>query len=365
MGALRLYLALCVVAVHAGGTAWWPLHDGRHAVEIFYIISGFYMALVLSTRYADIRDFYASRALRIFPVYWLVLLGVVAFAAATGLASGRWQRLTLLLDSPLSRNGAAGVWLSSLSNVTLFGQDWMYFLSDRAGEGLRFTAFPYSDPQPLWAYALNPPSWTVAVELTFYLLAPFLNRLTTPWLAAIALASAGARVAAIGAFDLTFDPWTYRFFPFELMNFVLGMLAYRAYAHFRGRPVALKWNVGGGALAIVALAALQLGAERWLQARWGEYATLLSYVFWAAAIAVVFRFSQRNERDRLLGELSYPVYLVHWTICVSLRAVLEPRGAPPVIVFLAAAGLSVLLSIGLYRWAVAPIDAYRRRLAVA
>jgi peptidoglycan/LPS O-acetylase OafA/YrhL len=54
VGVLRLVLALSVVASHAGD--YWPTAlsgvGGSVAVEIFFAMPGFYMALVLSRTYA-------------------------------------------------------------------------------------------------------------------------------------------------------------------------------------------------------------------------------------------------------------------------------------------------------------------------
>ena len=70
MGLLRTLLALLVVCDHVR-----PLH-GHHveilghgsgfAVKAFFIISGFYMTMVLHGQYRDrpVRDFYASRLTR-------------------------------------------------------------------------------------------------------------------------------------------------------------------------------------------------------------------------------------------------------------------------------------------------------------
>jgi peptidoglycan/LPS O-acetylase OafA/YrhL len=42
---------------------------------MFFMISGLYMALILSDKYRrSLKTFYVNRALRIFPTYWLVLL---------------------------------------------------------------------------------------------------------------------------------------------------------------------------------------------------------------------------------------------------------------------------------------------------
>ena len=74
MGLIRTLLAIAVVLNHI------PPYDGIHlihgplAVEAFFVISGFYMAFVLSERYdGQVGSFYWARALRIFPMYWALL----------------------------------------------------------------------------------------------------------------------------------------------------------------------------------------------------------------------------------------------------------------------------------------------------
>jgi peptidoglycan/LPS O-acetylase OafA/YrhL len=77
MGCFRLFLALSVLASHYW---FWRINfwmGAYIAVTAFYVISGFYMSLVLDTKYTGRRGlltFYSNRALRLFPVYWIVLL---------------------------------------------------------------------------------------------------------------------------------------------------------------------------------------------------------------------------------------------------------------------------------------------------
>ena len=75
MGLLRTILALLVVGSHLGAFG-----GATFAVKGFFIISGFYMALVISTRYhkLPVGDFYASRLLRLLPLYWVIGLLTVA-----------------------------------------------------------------------------------------------------------------------------------------------------------------------------------------------------------------------------------------------------------------------------------------------
>ena len=83
MGWMRFLLAVAVVFHHSTTPGNIPLVDGHQAVRLFYIISGFYMALILGKKYPLNRQglwiFYTNRAARIFPVYWVVLIGAAAF----------------------------------------------------------------------------------------------------------------------------------------------------------------------------------------------------------------------------------------------------------------------------------------------
>ena len=77
MGFLRLLLAISVVAAHTGPFFGTSLLPGNYAVESFFMISGFYMALVLSSKYIgenSVFYFYTNRYIRVFPTYFFVLI---------------------------------------------------------------------------------------------------------------------------------------------------------------------------------------------------------------------------------------------------------------------------------------------------
>jgi len=73
IGILRLFLAFCVIAGHSQMTVFGVLGPNWSvwAVQIFFVISGFYMALILNTSYRTlpVKSFYFSRAVRIYPTY--------------------------------------------------------------------------------------------------------------------------------------------------------------------------------------------------------------------------------------------------------------------------------------------------------
>src|SRR6267154_1532992 len=80
MGLLRLIFALFVLIYHCGQFDSIGFMQGPEAVQSFYIISGFYMGLILNEKYVTANSyklFISNRFLRIFPTYWIVLVLIV------------------------------------------------------------------------------------------------------------------------------------------------------------------------------------------------------------------------------------------------------------------------------------------------
>lgn len=368
MGQLRLYLALCVVAAHSNAIFPWPTAGAREAVQIFFIVSGFYMQLVFG-KYKTIGEFYASRALRIFVPYYTVLGLVMAASLISGwISSKHWIAFEHFATSPLEKNGLAGVALTSLSNLTIFFQDWILFLQQDAGESLHFTKNVFRSDTPLYEYLLIPQAWSVGLELTFYLFVPFLARLKTPALTGLCLISLAARIGGYEALGLRHDPWTYRFFPFELALFGFGMLACRTYA--AGGGYRIPWDMrtparyAVGAVALWALFALMATAVSMAAVRTSlTYAVLASYLVWAALLPTLFRTFRDSSMDREIGELSYPIYLLHLALIVFLRIALKELQIPKIYLGILSGIASVATAALLYHYILKPLEMARHRLA--
>ncbi len=325
MGILRIYLALCVVAAHSTRIAFWPMHTGHEAVQIFFMISGFYMELVYD-KYATVREFYTSRALRIFLPYWVVLASVVGLSVLLGLMSGNWAEL-----APYGHfrdtNGVAGVTLAGISNVTIFFQDTLMFLRDGGG-GLAFASDFRADANPLWYFLLIPQAWSISVELQFYLLVPLLAKLRDKWLVTILLLSMAARLYVYEGLGWKHDPWTSRFTPFEISFFLLGILACRFWKRRRAFFERLetlgesKRILRYGAILLVCLASklLVVALAKWFDR---AYVDLVMAAVWALVLPALFSLSRKDGLDRWIGELSYPVYLVHFFIIGLLELALH------------------------------------------
>ena len=113
---LRALAVIAVLAFHAGGY----LPGGFLGVDIFFVISGFVVGdLLISGRYATIREFWLSRFIRLMPALAVVVLITVLFFIVV-LWSDRYLSLPLI--------GSAG--LLSLSNVAIEMTSGDYFDAD-------------------------------------------------------------------------------------------------------------------------------------------------------------------------------------------------------------------------------------------
>src|SRR5207248_2285953 len=113
----------------------------------FFIISGFYMAFILNEKYVgknnSFRLFITNRFLRIYPTYWLTLLITFLFSVSFVMQYAQAHYLLYTL----------------VKNIALFPTlDYLVYLPKIYG-GLFVSQ-----------------SWTLGLELTFYLLAPFFVR---------------------------------------------------------------------------------------------------------------------------------------------------------------------------------------------
>jgi peptidoglycan/LPS O-acetylase OafA/YrhL len=350
MGYLRTYLALCVVAAHSSLIFPWPVHGGNQAVQIFFIISGFYMAMILSGKYKSTKSFYISRWLRIFGPYYMVLVAIVAFSILWGLLTNNFLTLTRFASNPLAHNGLAGFLFATVSNLTLFGQDWLLFLRHDRGESFQFTSQFNASTSPLWRYLVIPQCWSIGIEETFYLLAPFINRLRTSWLFVLLTSSVAARLYTY-YLGFRFDPWTHRFFPFEAGLFLMGMLGWRLYTKLNLDKFP-KCRRYGLVLPILVLSlAVHAKLIPIVAEATGGYGALLSYPFWAFIIVFLFAYFRDHKVDRFIGELSYPIYLIHFTVALTLESFFRLPGVPTALTVIVLAVLFHVFVLKRYeRW---------------
>jgi peptidoglycan/LPS O-acetylase OafA/YrhL len=307
LGLLRILLAVCVLSGHSGHPlAHLRWLDADVAVEIFFVISGFYMQLILSTRYTKdklgktwVSQFYKARYFRLLPTYllWSLVVAVAGFVLHTSTPFSIWHYVSGLPHT-------AGNFLFKIflcfTNITMFFQDVTHFLA--VHNGLIHWSDNYKNSDVLLYRGLTiPPAWSLGIELDFYLIAPFLLRSRSRWLFIGSFFCLGVKVVAIKALHLG-DPWTYRFFPFELGYFLLGALAFR-YRHSLDGVVPKHIPKYCVYPLVFVFAAVQVPTP---------LPALVYPIVLACTLPFLFRMTSGLKIDRLLGELSYPFYLFHY-----------------------------------------------------
>lgn len=268
-------IAAIVVMLFHGSAEWRRLFpDGYLAVDLFFGLSG----VVIAQSYADrlinglsFARFVAIRLLRLYPLYLV------------GLAIG------------------FSYYIARADQIAVTGA----LLA-----GLFFLPIPVDIGSRSFVLPLNGPAWSLFFELAVnFCFALFLPRLTGKRLLAIVILSAiFLAAAAIHVGDVDFG-WTPHSliggFPRVAFSFGAGVLLYR----FRPRQ---RQNSGASlALAALTLGALALGPAGW---RYDFLAVgaLFPAMLW---LGLAYQPSARWDRlCRLCGELSYPVYAIHWPL---------------------------------------------------
>lgn len=367
MGIIRLLLAVSVVFAHSTSLFGLNFVGGRFAVQCFYMISGFYMALVLSEKYVGAGTysvFMKSRLLRLYPVYIVVVIATIACqytfpstfrppfmvpvhpvpVARTVAAENTlqlWHRYDHIM-TPLERLYFVG------TNMTTLGQEsTVLFSVDRRTGDWRSD---WRGPEDIEAYRFLfvPQAWSIGVELMFYMIAPFLVRRKLPVIFAVIGASLAVRLV-LANFGYKDDPWNYRFFPSELMFFMTGTLAYRAYKYIEKKDNIPGWLTMGWWIATVVVILV------WSEIPLPVGIRVLGLIgLVAIAIPLVFLRTKNYKWDRYIGELSYPVYISHLLVVSFLTGMGYAQGCAAVLI-------TLVVSVGLYHMVDRPVDAARHR----
>lgn len=349
MGTLRTLFAITVVLGHTGN---YVFIGGRNAVQLFYVISGFLISYVLVERraYATTSSFYINRYLRLYPIYLVVALLSFVFIAATG----KDVRFFEIYDeAPV----LAKV-LLIFSNATMFLQDWVMFSGVQNNELVFVINYRESDIG-LWKALLVPQAWTLGVELTFYLVAPFiLGRSKIVFL--LVLISIVTRIYLIQIGLGTKDPWTYRFFPTELALFLLGALAhqmllprYKKYLSERRLGV-----IASSTTCFLILVTLTY----WLVPMSNIIKTVFFFSLFFLFMPLAFQFQSEHNWDKWVGDLSYPIYICHILVIEVLKLVSEKIGITDnTIVAISAVIASVAVAIVLNYVIGKPVELFRNQ----
>ena len=355
MGLLRLILALNVVIAHSGTLFKLVSVGGMIAVEVFFMISGFYMSLILNEKYATQKNAYSlfmsNRLLRLFPTYFLVLLLTVLFSILTLKFFNNGFELSFFLENIKHLNIFSFIFLI-FSTIFILGQDLFLFTTlNESTSSLIFSSNFLAEKFQMYKFLFIPQAWTLSLELMFYFMAPFLVKRKSPILLLIIFLSLGARIWAY-AHGLNSDAWLYRFFPFEIMFFLLGILSYKIYKKYENSKIPLNIKIIIPVVLLSYIILFQYIPVEFYIKQWFLYLVMIF------AIPFLFIITKSMKLDRELGELSYPVYISHILIISALS--LFFTGEKPKYFCLLAIIFSIAFSVLIIKLLINPIEKFRQ-----
>jgi peptidoglycan/LPS O-acetylase OafA/YrhL len=373
-------LAVAAVLLFHGGFEW--ARGGYLGVSTFFTLSGFLITSLLLVEHrgagrVSFTRFWARRLRRLLPAS-LVTLALVSLLG--GAVDEAWE------------GSLQGDVRAALLNVA----NWRFLWDDRSYAEL------FASPSPVLHF------WSLAIEEQFYWLFPLVAGALL-WLARGRRAMLGGMLAALVAavavvsrwpqwvgLDRLADDTVYYATPERMAEILVGALLAVLLVGWLGRgrspfgdlDVSLgsrlritervAWPVvglaGAGALALSAWAWWNVEQSTPLLYRGGlvAYAGLSALLVLGACVPGPLRGALSFEPLRLLGVVSYGVYLIHWPVFLVLDEErvdrLLPFGwhAAGVSLFLVRLVPTLALAVASYHWLERPIRVGRRpRLADA
>ena len=307
MGTLRLFFAFSVLLGHIQLDC---LISPIYAVQGFYIISGFYMALILNEKYHSDKQntlFYKKRLFRLLPTYWLIA-SISMFIAILYYIKGDSSILFFdFYNFPTDSSLLTYLYIIT-TNTIVWGQDLSLFLGISPISGNPFfSATSFAEQYPMLRYTAIPVAWSVSSELSFYLIAPFILRNRKKTVFVLFIISIFSNIIT-NHYGLNDSNWRFRFFPSILMYFLAGYYAYLIYKRIEKTNIQISNNY---IILIISPFLLTLFLR-----------TNLPYVIHSGILLVtctltipfLFYFFKSNKHERTIGEISYPLYLVHPTL---------------------------------------------------
>lgn len=326
---LRFLAALLVVLTHTRREVGELMPFGDFGVDVFFVISGFIMSFITVN---GTEFFLVKRLLRIVPLYWLctVVLAMIAFGLPSLLNSAEFDARHLLAS-------------------LFFFPHW--------SQGTEF--------KPILLLG-----WTLNYEMFFYglfYLAMLMSHRYREYLCSAML------IMAYLLLNIVVDPGKtspLRFYESPIIfEFVFGMMlaiAYRRWSLFRGTlPLRYAFILVLASASIFVLSSFDISpsvdgpAFRWIV--WGGAALMLVI----AGLGLEKHFQATSQAVRktllLLGELSYPMYLVHIYLIALLSRLLGLADAGAVMLFVVSTALTMVASYTVSRFYDIPIRRYLTR----
>lgn len=354
MGHIRTFLAIIVIISHTEAFFGFNFLGGKIAVQAFYIISGFYMSLILNEKYIlqnnSYKLFITNRLIRLYPVYWATLLLIIISSLVLYFTSGgnNYGYLNSFIDNYHILNPLS-IFILVFSNIFIIFQDVLLFFEVNLESGLFFFQHQFNkDHLNGFDFALIPQAWTVALEILFYTIAPFIVRRKTSVLIIIFSILIAINYVLKYQLGLNYTPWSFRFFPSELPLFLLGVFSYKLYRSKFKTLFKPKYNI----YALIVITLFIILFDKFSFRLKHEMFFTLFFI----AIPFIFQLTKASKIDRYIGELSYPLYITHMfvlRIVSKFNYIIINKGITVII-------LSVILSLVLKHFVSDKVEVYRQ-----
>lgn len=284
-GVFRFILAVNVVIYHVLGIP----SIGPYAVYSFFVLSGFLMTMIMQETYGyslkGFKRYAINRFLRLYPVYWALLVIIAAIILIVG------KDFSLVFHQAMQIPTSLGSWMANL-----------------------FMIYPNFEPV-LYPIRLAPATWALTIELAFYVAIGLglskSKQLTTIWF----------------LFSLLWVLWTnfstkdwgigYGDIIVASLPFSLGALVY----HYKSIVNSIINKVGLGPILtmftlnilIVVISYYVVGDKFWFFNAFGTWVNLIFSGLVTILLLEHGRSFLSKKIDRFLGDLSYPIYIFHWS----------------------------------------------------
>jgi len=353
MGFLRLLLAISVVIAHTGPLFGLHFVGGGMAVQIFFIISGFYMSLILNEKYIgsnnSYRLFLSNRLLRLFPVYWAVLLIALATSFLVSFIKGHPTGAILPYTQYHNDMSFSTFFYLFFTNICLIGQDVLTFLGlDTHTGSFFFTRDFHQTNPPVYAFLVVPQAWSLSLEICFYLMAPFLVRRKLGVICSLIALSLVARIL-VTRYSLPIDPWLTRFFPTQFAFFLAGNVSYRIYKKIEHMEIKRQYLFS---MAMIMFVYTIFFDKLPIPAKANVY-----FILFMGLLPFIFKYTKRMKWDNKVGELSYPIYICHWFVYFVVSETSFEKFLGPTITVTVC---SILFSMLLIKFIADPIERIRQ-----
>ena len=315
-GIFRFVLAVNVVIYHLLGVP----SIGPYAVYSFFVLSGFLMTMIMQETYGyslkGTKSYAINRFLRLYPVYWALLAITIGIIWVVG------KDFSLAFHPTMQIPNSFSSWIANF-----------------------FMVYPNFEPV-LYPVRLAPATWALTIELAFYLAIGLgiskSKQLTTIWfllsLSWVLWTNFSMSQWGIGYGDIIVAS----------LPFSLGALVY----HYK--PIVNDIINKVGIVPILAMFTINILIVVVTHYVWSEkfwffnaIGTWINLVLSGLMTILLLEHGRKylaKRTDRFLGDLSYPVYLFHWS-GASLASWIISSNDNRVWVFCLGLSLTILVSI--------------------